>query len=123
MKLLKSKTDQIRGRYNRIAFLYNSLEAPMEYLRFKNWRNRLMKMINGPSALEVGVGTGKNLPYYPLDVDVTAIDFSPKMLAYMVFKDSSPFLNIPNFYFAKLCAKVKAFSMSGRWLCSGTTWI
>lgn len=58
MKLLKSKTDQIRGRYNRIAFLYNSLEAPMEYLRFRNWRNRLMKMISGPSALEVGVGTG-----------------------------------------------------------------
>jgi len=54
----------------------------MEYLRFKNWRNHLMKMISGPSALEVGVGTGKNLPHYPLDVDVTAIDFSPKMLSY-----------------------------------------
>ena len=28
------------------------------------------------------MGTGKNLPYYPLDVDVTAIDFSPRMLSY-----------------------------------------
>lgn len=30
--------------------------------------------------MEVGVGTGKNIPYYPPDVKITAIDFSPKML-------------------------------------------
>jgi len=30
--------------------------------------------------LEVGVGTGKNFPYYPSDVEITAIDFSEKML-------------------------------------------
>lgn len=30
--------------------------------------------------MEVGVGTGKNMPYYPLNVDITAIDFSPPML-------------------------------------------
>lgn len=82
MKLIKSETDQIRKRYNRIAFFYNSLEAPMEWLRFRNWRDRLRTAIAGPKTLEVGVGTGKNLPYYPLDVDVTAIDFSPRMLSY-----------------------------------------
>lgn len=82
MKLIKSETDQIRKRYNRIAFFYNSLEAPMEWLRFRNWRDRLRSAIAGPKTLEVGVGTGKNLPYYPLDVDVTAIDFSPRMLSY-----------------------------------------
>jgi len=76
------KTDQIRKRYNRIAFFYNFLEAPMEWLRFQQWRNRLRKKIKGPKALEVGVGTGKNLKYYPRDVAVTAIDFSPQMLAY-----------------------------------------
>ncbi|MCG6911679.1 MAG: class I SAM-dependent methyltransferase [Deltaproteobacteria bacterium] len=79
---MKSKTDQIRKQYNRIAFFYNSLEAPMEWLRFRNWRNRLKTAIAGHRALEVGVGTGKNLPYYPMDVDVTAIDFSPRMLTY-----------------------------------------
>ena len=30
--------------------------------------------------MEVGVGTGKNLPYYPRDVKMTAIDLSPRML-------------------------------------------
>jgi ubiquinone/menaquinone biosynthesis C-methylase UbiE len=97
MKLLKNKTDQIRRRYNRIAFFYNSFEAPVEWLRFRNWRNRLRTAIAGPKALEVGVGTGKNLPYYPLDVDVTAIDFSPHMLAYA--KKSAFKLDIhANFY-------------------------
>lgn len=30
--------------------------------------------------LEVGVGTGKNIPYYPTRVEVTGVDISPKML-------------------------------------------
>ncbi|MGE5632390.1 MAG: class I SAM-dependent methyltransferase [Caulobacteraceae bacterium] len=29
----------------------------------------------------MGVGTGKNIPYYPEYIDITAIDFSGKMLA------------------------------------------
>jgi len=36
--------------------------------------------VEGPYILEVGVGTGKNFPYYPTNADVTAIDFSDKML-------------------------------------------
>jgi ubiquinone/menaquinone biosynthesis C-methylase UbiE len=31
-------------------------------------------------VLEVGVGTGKNFPYYPSGVRITAIDFSRRML-------------------------------------------
>jgi ubiquinone/menaquinone biosynthesis C-methylase UbiE len=56
------------------------MESPLERLRFAAWRSRLRDRIVGPKALEVGVGTGKNLPYYPEDVSVTAIDFSPRML-------------------------------------------
>jgi len=74
-------SDRTRSRYNRIAFLYDFLEAPMEYLRFAGWRKKLRAKIKGERALEVGVGTGKNLKYYPADVHITAIDFSPHMLA------------------------------------------
>jgi len=73
--------DRTRSRYNRIAFLYDFLEAPMERLRFAAWRKRLPAAIKGERALEVGVGTGKNFAYYPVAVHITAIDVSPQMLA------------------------------------------
>lgn len=38
-----------------------------------------MKELQG-DVLEVGVGTGKNIQYYPDNINVTAIDFSEKML-------------------------------------------
>ena len=36
--------------------------------------------IIGNRVLEVGVETGKNFPYYPKGIEITAIDFSPGML-------------------------------------------
>jgi len=76
----KPNSDTTRRRYDRIAPFYDLLEAPMERLRFASWRARLRNRIIGNRALEVGVGTGKNLPYYPRDVKVTAVDISPRML-------------------------------------------
>jgi len=75
-----SKTDSTRKRYDRLAFFYDFLEAPLERYRFAHWRSRLTDRIVGDRALEVGVGTGKNLPYYPRRVKITAIDFSHRML-------------------------------------------
>jgi ubiquinone/menaquinone biosynthesis C-methylase UbiE len=80
MQKAESSPDLTRKRYNRIAFLYNLIEAPMERLRFASWRQKLMGRIAGPTALEVGVGTGKNLIFYPDNVNITAIDLSPRML-------------------------------------------
>ena len=39
-----------------------------------------MNKVKGRQVLEVGVGTGKNLPHYPRDIKVIAIDLSPRML-------------------------------------------
>ena len=76
-----SSPDITRKRYNRIAFLFDFMEAPMERFRFASWRRKLANRIAGSKALEVGVGTGKNFTYYPEEVHITAIDFSPRMLA------------------------------------------
>jgi ubiquinone/menaquinone biosynthesis C-methylase UbiE len=70
-----------RIRYDRIAFLYDLMETPLEHLRFASWRPKIRERIKGGKALEVGVGTGKNLDYYPDEVEITAIDLSPKVLA------------------------------------------
>ena len=76
----KSNASLTRRRYDRLASFYDLLEAPVERFRFASWRARLRDRIVGDQALEVGVGTGKNLPYYPRDMKVTAVDLSPRML-------------------------------------------
>ena len=67
-------------RYDRLASWYDLLEAPMERLGFASWRARLLERIGGDRVLEVGVGTGKNIPYYPQGIKITASDLSPRML-------------------------------------------
>ena len=74
-------TATIQHRYDRQAALYDLREAPME-LFVGRWRRRLWRQIPpGSRVLEVGVGTGKNMRHYPPGASVTAVDFSPKMLA------------------------------------------
>jgi ubiquinone/menaquinone biosynthesis C-methylase UbiE len=74
------KDNVTRKRYDRLAFWYDFLEAPMERIRFASWRPRILNRIRGDRILEVGVGTGNNLPYYPKGLRVDAIDISPRML-------------------------------------------
>lgn len=52
----------------------------MDHMIRDSWRKDLLENLQG-NILEVGVGTGANLRYYPANVHVTGIDFSPKMLA------------------------------------------
>lgn len=77
-------TDVIRHRYNRYSKFYDIFELPMEVL-FSKWRKELVKYGSG-KVLEVGVGTGKNIKYYPNDIDLTAIDFSDGMLSKAIKK-------------------------------------
>jgi len=73
-------TEIARGRYNRIAPLYDLMEALIERSCYSKWRKLLWSKVEGAHILEVGVGTGKNFSYYPHDVEITAIDFSDRML-------------------------------------------
>ena len=69
----------VLSKYDRISFIYDLMEAPVELFLFRKWRRSVLSDLHG-SVLEVGTGTGKNLEYYPTDCKVTAIDISPKML-------------------------------------------
>lgn len=78
---MNKETQLTRKRYNRIAWIYDILQAPMEnLLRDPELRKKIFSMLKGPRILEVGVGTGRNFPYYPQDTEITALDISPKML-------------------------------------------
>jgi len=81
-------TNEIKKRYNRIAGLYDLMEAPMEGM-FSQWRKKMLKGASG-KTLEVGVGTGKNLSFYPKDIELTGIDFSEKMMEKARNKNNAP---------------------------------
>ena len=68
-----------RERYQRIAPLYDLLDLPFEYRRYRHLRPLLFKDING-TILDAGVGTGRNFPFYPIGAKVLGIDLSPAML-------------------------------------------
>ena len=68
-----------RARYQRISPVYDRIERLMER-RFQPWREKLWQFVYGPRVLEVGVGTGQNMEFWPLNCKITAIDLTPGML-------------------------------------------
>jgi len=74
------ETIAVQRRYDRLAAIYDLREGLVERLRFASWRRRLWSKVDGGRILEVGVGTGKNIPYYPQGASIVAIDLSPRML-------------------------------------------
>jgi len=79
MKPDPQATENTRRRYQRISSIYDAMEFLAEG-RYDPWREKIWAEVNGTEVLEVGVGTGKNMPYYPSDVHITAIDLTPGML-------------------------------------------
>ncbi|NOY98450.1 MAG: methyltransferase domain-containing protein [Chloroflexi bacterium] len=73
-------TARTRARYQRISGLYDLMEILPEK-RYTSWREQLWAQVHGPNVLEIGVGTGKNMPFYPPGLHITAIDLTPGMLA------------------------------------------
>lgn len=71
--------ESVVGAYRRWAPVYDAVFGRI----FDAGRRSAVDEINkrGGSLLEVGVGTGFNLPLYSPDIRVTGIDLSPDMLA------------------------------------------
>ena len=65
--------------FDRIAAPYDRGMAPLERLWLGEMRARLVPYAVG-RVLEIGIGTGANLPFYPPGVQVTGIDESTDML-------------------------------------------
>lgn len=65
--------------WNSHALFYEKQMAFWERRLFDDGRAWVCSQATG-DVLEVGIGTGRNLPYYPQDIRLTGIDFSPVML-------------------------------------------
>ncbi len=66
--------------YARVAPLYDLLDLPFEYGRYRALRPQLFEGAGG-LILDAGVGTGRNMPFFPAGSRVVGIDLSGPMLA------------------------------------------
>jgi ubiquinone/menaquinone biosynthesis C-methylase UbiE len=76
----RDDTERVKSKYERISRFYDFMESILERIAFARWRRKIFASLPGEKILEVGVGTGKNLDFYPTGKKITAIDFSPGML-------------------------------------------
>jgi ubiquinone/menaquinone biosynthesis C-methylase UbiE len=73
--------DTVRAYYQRLAPSYDwSLRLSERLLKIEPARRWLASNASG-NVLEIGVGTGLNLPFYGPDVRLTGVDLSSAMLA------------------------------------------
>ena len=68
-----------KSRYDRNAAYYDLMQRPSERCWFRKWRSEIFSPFKG-LVLEVGAGTGANLPFYSENAEVIGIDISGKML-------------------------------------------
>lgn len=68
-----------KKRYDKAAARYDIFESPMELMLFSRWRKLLFDNIEGDYILDVGIGTGKNIPHYG-EGRFIGVDISIKML-------------------------------------------
>ncbi len=68
-------SETIKQRFNRTSGFYDYMDRMIDDKK----RTQALSLVKG-NVLEVGVGTGKNLSFYPPGTNLTGIDFSLGML-------------------------------------------
>jgi ubiquinone/menaquinone biosynthesis C-methylase UbiE len=76
---MKFTSQELSRKYNRFAPWYDLVEGVPDLLGVRRLRRRMLREASG-KVLEVAVGTGKNLTYYPRDWRIIAVDLSKEML-------------------------------------------
>jgi ubiquinone/menaquinone biosynthesis C-methylase UbiE len=74
-----NRTERVRRHYDRSAGSYDRTISWAEKVLFGGGREWVCSRARG-EVLEIAVGTGRNLPFYPEGVRLTGIELSPKML-------------------------------------------
>lgn len=75
----EAETARVRGIWAEFAPKYDRQIAWWERILFGGGREWACSQAHG-DVLEIAVGTGRNLPFYPRDARLTGIDLSPETL-------------------------------------------
>jgi ubiquinone/menaquinone biosynthesis C-methylase UbiE len=75
-----SPTERVRGFYQQYAPRYDHETGYYDRVLLGDGRAWVCSQARG-AVLEVGVGTGRNLPFYPRGIGLAGIDLTPAMLA------------------------------------------
>jgi ubiquinone/menaquinone biosynthesis C-methylase UbiE len=73
-------TERLRSLWEQYAARYDHDTGFYDLLLLGDGRSWACSQASG-EVLEVAIGTGRNLPFYPRRIQLTGIDFSPAMLA------------------------------------------
>ncbi|MBE1489603.1 class I SAM-dependent methyltransferase [Plantactinospora soyae] len=79
MRIHEDPTAKARRVWEAMAPRYDREISLLERIWFAGGREWVCSRATG-RVLEVAVGTGRNLPFYPLEVRVTGVELSPAML-------------------------------------------
>jgi ubiquinone/menaquinone biosynthesis C-methylase UbiE len=75
----QKETERVREIFEASAAQYDRAMAFNEKLLFGDGRAWACSQARG-QVLEIAIGTGLNLPFYPTEVEITGIELSPTML-------------------------------------------
>lgn len=76
---MSGELERVRRIYDESSGSYDSKIRFPERLLFKGGREWVCSQARG-EVLEVAIGTGRNLPFYPKEIHLTGVDLSPAML-------------------------------------------
>jgi ubiquinone/menaquinone biosynthesis C-methylase UbiE len=77
---LTAETERVRRVLDKEAPRYDRQMGFFERILFGDGREWACSQVRG-DVLEVAIGTGRNLPFYPVDVRLTGVELSTEMLA------------------------------------------
>ncbi|HEB12978.1 MAG TPA: class I SAM-dependent methyltransferase [Actinobacteria bacterium] len=80
LEILKQQTEQTRAVYNHRARTFSRTDSLDRRLTGRLRRRLWARIEDAFKILEIGVGAGANLDYYPTGAQITAVDISELMI-------------------------------------------